>query len=161
MVVEYGRLRSITDAFLIARQYTEFGIDVRGLAENLNVLTDVVGRANESLQLQARYAARVRWDPASLKQIIGDYEATLQECWDLIATNQRYAMSKNMMRNIEWNVMVQPTADKLRQRILLHNSKVVQFLKPFEMYVDPETTCLPACFPTKKKLEILTLTVTF
>lgn len=118
-----------------AKQYTEFGRDVRGLADNLDTLTEVVGRAQASLHNQSQvsmHSAVVRWDQSSLVDIIGDYRSTLRECHDLIRSNQRYYRT-NVMRNIEWNVLIQPNADRLRQRILLHNSKIFHFLKPFEM----------------------------
>lgn len=120
---------------LAAKNYTEFGRDVRGLAENLDTLAEVVGRAKASLHNQSQvpmHNAVVRWDESSLEQIIGDYKSTLRECHDLIRSNQRYYRT-NVMRNIEWNVLIQPNADRLRQRILLHNSKIFHFLKPFEM----------------------------
>ncbi|KAF4469847.1 hypothetical protein FALBO_3287 [Fusarium albosuccineum] len=116
------------------RQYIDFGRDVRGLAENLDILSRVVAQADSSLQKQRRQGvnARVRWDRVSLIEIIGDYEATLLECHDLLRSNERYRVT-NPLRNLEWNVLVQPTADQLRQRIVLHNSKVLHVLKPFEI----------------------------
>ena len=111
----------------------EFGRDVKGLAESLDILTRVVHEASSSLQKQGAFNTPPRWDPTSLYQIIGDYESTLRECYELIRSNDRYRVGSNPLRNIEWNVLVQPTADGLRQRIALHNSKVLQVLKPFEM----------------------------
>lgn len=116
-----------------ARQYNEFGRDVRGLAESLDVLTRVVHQANSSLQRQGAYNSYARWDPASLRSITGDYELTLHECYELIQANSRYRVGSNALQNIEWNVLVQPSADRLRQRIALHNSKILHVLKPFEM----------------------------
>ena len=119
----------------IAKQYTEFGRDVRGLSENLYTLAEVVERARASLMNNSQvpmHNAVVRCHESSLEEIIGDYKSTLRECYDLIRSNQRYYRT-NAMRNIEWNVLIQPNADRLRQRILLHNSKIFHFLKPFEM----------------------------
>ncbi|KAM0551916.1 hypothetical protein ACHAPJ_008255 [Fusarium lateritium] len=117
------------------RQYTEFGKDVKGLAENLDILNRVVTRADNSLQSQRRQGvpARLRWDNTSLTEIIGDYEATLRECHELLRSNNRYRVGSNPLRNLEWNVLVQPSADQLRQRIILHNSKILHVLKPFEI----------------------------
>ncbi|KAF4983944.1 hypothetical protein FZEAL_769 [Fusarium zealandicum] len=114
------------------KQYTEFGRDVRGLAENLDILTQVVTQAHSSLQRQG-LNSQVRWDRGSLIEIIGDYESTLRECHELLSSNQRYRVGSNPLRNLEWNVLVQPSADQLRQRIVLHNSKVLHVLKPFEI----------------------------
>lgn len=121
--------------FLIARQYEEFGRDVKGLAENLDILSRVVACADDSLQKQRRQGApaRLRWDRRSLIEIIGDYEMTLRECDKLLKANSRYRVGSNPLRNLEWNVLVQPMADQLRQRITLHNSKILHVLKPFEV----------------------------
>jgi hypothetical protein len=120
---------------MAAKQYEEFGRDVRGLAENLDILSRVVAWADNSLQSQRRQGApaKLRWDRMSLVQIIGDYEMTLRECNELLRSNNRYRVGTNPLRNLEWNVLVQPAADQLRQRIMLHNSKILHVLKPFEV----------------------------
>lgn len=124
-----------TDIYYLATNYAEFGNDVRGLAENLTTLDQVVNGANASLQKQAGRGVLVRYDPASLKEIIGDYEKTLNECRALLADNKQYQAVNNPLANIGWNVLVQPVAERLRQRIFMHNSKIHLFLKPFEMLV--------------------------
>lgn len=116
-----------------ARQYIEFGKDVKGLAQNLDILVDVVSKATTSLQDQGVYNAVVRWDSVSLHEIVGDYKATIYDCSELLRANDRYRVSSHALRNIEWNVLVQPQADQLRQRIFMHNAKISQILKPFEM----------------------------
>jgi hypothetical protein len=116
-----------------AKQYQEFGRDIFGLANSLEILTDVVSTANASLQRQAGRDAGVQWDPTSLREIVGDYEQTLRECSDLLASNRRYQATRNPLLSIEWNVLVQPRAERLQQRISMHNSKVLLLLKPFEM----------------------------
>lgn len=119
---------------LLAKQYLEFGRDVRGLAENLDILSSVIAQAESSLQKERQgVKTRVRWDRRSLIEIVGDYDSTLQECRELLASNARYRGGSGPFRNLEWNLLVQPTADQLRQRIILHNSKVLHILKPFEM----------------------------
>ena len=115
-----------------AEQYLEFGRDVRCLASSLDVLAKVVTHAHNSLVLASPTEA-LRWDPASLREIVGDYEQTLRECHALIHANRRYEAPVGPVRTIKWNVLVRPTADSLRVRIQLHNSKVLHVLKPFEM----------------------------
>ncbi|KAF5022559.1 hypothetical protein F66182_5392 [Fusarium sp. NRRL 66182] len=124
-----------TEEHNATRQYVEFGRDVKGLAENLGILTRVVVQADDSLQSQRRHStpAKLRWDMASLMEIVGDYETTLRECYELLESNNRYRVGGNPLRNLEWNVLVQPMADQLRQRIILHNSKILHVLKPFEI----------------------------
>ncbi|KAJ0369014.1 hypothetical protein COL26b_010606 [Colletotrichum chrysophilum] len=114
------------------KQYEEFGRDVRGLAESLDILTRVVSQAEQSLRRDVSYKS-LRWDPSSLGEIIGDYQGTLRECIELIDNNNRYRLNSGPLRNIEWNVLVAPAADRLRARIALHNSKVLHVLKPFEI----------------------------
>ncbi|KAE9570088.1 hypothetical protein CGCF415_v009606 [Colletotrichum fructicola] len=114
------------------KQYEEFGRDVRGLGESLDILTRVVSQAEQSLRRDVSYKS-LRWDPSSLGEIIGDYQGTLRECIELIDNNNRYRLNSGPLRNIEWNVLVAPAADRLRARIALHNSKVLHVLKPFEI----------------------------
>ncbi|TIC91276.1 hypothetical protein CH35J_011194 [Colletotrichum higginsianum] len=118
--------------FNATRQYSEFGRDVRGLAENLDILSRVVNKADQSLRQEGAFKP-LRWDRSSLDDILGDYEETLTECFHLIENNHRYRLSSGPLRNIEWNVLVAPSADRLRARIALHNSKVLHVLKPFEI----------------------------
>lgn len=130
---------------IAARQYAEFGRDVRGLAENLDILGRVVDKAGQSFhQETASKLEPLRWDRPSLNEIIGDYHETLTECCTLIENNHRYRLSSGPLRNIEWNVLVAPAADRLRARIALHNSKVLHVLKPFEMSVLPDPIRLRA-----------------
>ncbi|KAL2881198.1 hypothetical protein SGCOL_003489 [Colletotrichum sp. CLE4] len=120
--------------FNATRQYAEFGRDVRGLAENLDILSRVVDKADQSLHQERTFKLEpLRWDRSSLDEIIGDYHETLTECCTLIENNHRYRLSSGPLRNIEWNVLVAPAADRLRARIALHNSKVIHVLKPFEI----------------------------
>ncbi|KAK1623925.1 hypothetical protein BDP81DRAFT_438373 [Colletotrichum phormii] len=120
--------------FNATRQYAEFGRDVRGLAENLDILSRVVDKAGQSLHQERAFQLEpLRWDRSSLDEIIGDYHETLTECCTLIENNHRYRLSSGPLRNIEWNVLVAPAADRLRARIALHNSKVLHVLKPFEI----------------------------
>lgn len=120
---------------MIAKQYLEFGNDIKGLALNLDILSRVWRQANNSLLEQGAFNASPRWDQYSLLEIIGDYEETLGECCALVKNNRRYQSSTVPIKNIEWNMLVQPNAERLRRRLLLHNSKVLLVLKPFEMLV--------------------------
>ncbi|KAF9869676.1 hypothetical protein CkaCkLH20_12863 [Colletotrichum karsti] len=115
------------------KQYAEFGRDVRGLADNLDILGRVVIQADQSLRRDVSFSKSLRWDPSSLGEIIGDYQDTLKECFELIDENNRYRSASGPLKNIEWNVLVAPAADRLRARIALHNSKILHVLKPFEI----------------------------
>lgn len=120
-------------------QYAQFGSEFRHLHDNLKILTSVVLRAEESLvSHDVRSSGHIRWDPASLMDIIGDFQSTLDECLQLLRDNWRYsvAATDNPVRGIQWNVILQPTVDRLRVRIQMHTSRIMNVLKPFEMYVD-------------------------
>ena len=75
------------------------------------------------------------WDQDTLLEIIGDYDTTLNECMRLLHDNKNYAVTTGLvpLRNIGWHLMVEPSVAKLRSRIILHNSKINHFLRPFEM----------------------------
>lgn len=119
-------------------QYSQFGSEFRHLAENLNILANVVTKAQASLRSHGvQGAGQIRWDPASLLDIVGDFRATLRECEQLLRDNERYGSAPDTpVRSIGWNVLVQPTVDRLRGRIQLHNARIQTVLKPFEMYAD-------------------------
>ncbi|KAK0752575.1 hypothetical protein B0T18DRAFT_93446 [Schizothecium vesticola] len=122
------------EAFHADAQYREFGQDVRHLALSLHGLEDVINRARSSLEGQPPGHWDVPgWDHASLFDIIGDYTATLNDCEHLLEENRSYNATTGPLNNIRWNVFVQPQVERLRQRILLHNSKIQQVLRPFEL----------------------------
>jgi hypothetical protein len=110
------------------RQYVDFGKDVRGLAESLNILNQVVTQASSSLRQQGAPNATLRWDQTSLDEIVGDYTQTLEACKILLEKNKRYRLGTSPLRNIDWHVLVQSDVNHLRQRIQLHNSKLLHVL---------------------------------
>jgi hypothetical protein len=110
-----------------ARNYADFGRDVKALAENLDILKLVVTQATLSLWSQGDFRTSVRWDSTSLLQIIGDYERTIRECRALVEGGKRYGIGTRPVRNIEWNVLVQPNVDRLQGRIKWHNERSYTF----------------------------------
>lgn len=122
------------------RQFREFGDDLSHLAESLQRLDNVINSARRSLQDHGQAASPddLGWDEDSLVDIIGDYCGTLNECRILLDANRGYLSSSSSgasgpLVNIRWNVFVQPQVDKLRRRILLHNTKIQHVLRPFEI----------------------------
>ncbi|PKS10921.1 hypothetical protein jhhlp_002679 [Lomentospora prolificans] len=115
--------------------YASFGSEVRHLAENLDLLANVVHRADKSLRENGgRAVDKLRWDPNSLSEIIGDYVTTLRECHELLEDNNKFgAATNNPLRNIEWNSLVQGRVDRLRTRIQMHSVSIQTVLKPFEI----------------------------
>jgi hypothetical protein len=114
--------------------YRAFGADVRALHRSLKALEDAVTQAQASLLTHgAQNRDILGGDKASLSEIIGDYEATLDECYKLLEKNRRYAQIRSPVRNIDWNLNVMPQVDYLRDRIQMHNTRIQHVLKPFEM----------------------------
>lgn len=64
------------------------------------------------------------WDRDTLLDIVGDFDATLRECYRLVRTNKSYAAASGPVRNVQWNAMVMPSVERLRHRILMHQSKI-------------------------------------
>ncbi|KAK3314223.1 hypothetical protein B0H66DRAFT_484221 [Apodospora peruviana] len=118
------------------RQYMEFGGDVRNLAESLEQLSSVIARANDAFRnhgLLPPANLGWAWDEETLREIIGDYEATLNECIRLLDDNRSYMATTGPTQNVVWNMFVQPNVEILRKRILFHSSKIQQVLRPFEI----------------------------
>ncbi|KAK3366785.1 hypothetical protein B0T24DRAFT_368237 [Lasiosphaeria ovina] len=124
-----------SDELNASRQYLEFGRDVRHLAESLESLSRIISTAKGSFRSHGLPPPdEPPWDETTLLEIIGDYNATLNECVRLINENRTYARATTgPIANVVWNIMVQPNVEKLRRRIVLHNTKIQHLLKPFEM----------------------------
>jgi hypothetical protein len=126
----------LTRLWSIAKQYNEFGRDVEAFAESLEILVEVIQKADQKLHHFALSPnAELRWDWRSLRQIIGDCEQTLEDCDDLLIRNSKYASGSGPLRNIEWNLLLQADVDSLQRRIQQHTSKLRLALTPFEMLV--------------------------
>ncbi|KAK3331586.1 hypothetical protein B0T19DRAFT_352359 [Cercophora scortea] len=117
-------------------QYIEFGSDVKHLANCLRKLSGVITEAQNLFCNPQRGLLTVGdldWDNATLLDIIGDYDATLNECLQLVKTNKRYAAMTGPGANLGWNILVRPKVDRLRARIVLHSSKIQHVLEPFKI----------------------------
>jgi hypothetical protein len=115
-------------------QYKAFGQDVKHLATSLRQLENVIDHARNQFSYYGEApSVRLGWDYASLTEIIGNYSATLHDCERLLQENESYNTTTGVGRNLRWDALVQPRVDALRQRILLHNSKVDHVLQPFKI----------------------------
>jgi len=121
---------------IAATQYWAFGEDLKGLASTLNLLREVIARAEQSIEnCRGDVVDALVFDRQSFFEIVGDAERTFLECEQLIKKNKRHAEDAGATRSIEWNVFIQPQVERLRGRILLHNSRLSHALKPLEMLV--------------------------
>lgn len=104
------------------------------LQTGLEKLEDAIQHAQKSLRKHgAQTTDTLGGDQSSLKEIIGDYEATLNECNKLLADNKLFAEAMGPMKNIDWNFNVMPRVNHLRSRIEMHNLRIQHVVKPFEM----------------------------
>lgn len=117
------------------RQYREFFEDVESLAQSLQHLTTVIEAARQSFASQRLEPPppTFGWHRQSLLEIVGDFDATLRECDRLITDNKSYSTAPGPMRNLQWNAFVMPSVERLRRRILMHQSKLKHLLIPFEI----------------------------
>ncbi|KAF4450235.1 aspartate aminotransferase [Fusarium albosuccineum] len=129
-VWEYGWAREHN----AGENYRDFGADVRTLHRSLVELEKAVGRARESLRNHgALDTDSLGGDRNSLLEIIGDYNANLTECHQLLEDNRRYAQTTGPIRNIDWNLNIMPQVEHLRSRIQMHTSRIQHVLKPFQI----------------------------
>jgi hypothetical protein len=118
---------------LTGTQYIELREAVHGLAQNLDSVNLVVNNAFSKLRAPPNHSTTPLWDFSSLKEIIGNYHSTIDECKTLLLEYQWYRQGGSALKNIEWNMFVRPTVRRLTEQILLHNSKVLFLLKPLEI----------------------------
>ncbi|KAH7254618.1 hypothetical protein B0J15DRAFT_512840 [Fusarium solani] len=129
-VWEYGWAREHN----AGENYRDFGADVRTLHRSLEELEKAVSRAQESLRNHGAWDTdSLGGDRDSLLEIIGDYSATLNECYQLLEDNRRYAQTTGPIRNIDWNLNIMPQVEHLRSRIQMHTSRIQHVLKPFQI----------------------------
>ncbi|RBR12934.1 uncharacterized protein FIESC28_08425 [Fusarium coffeatum] len=117
-----------------SENYRDFVADVHTLQTSLEDLEDAVIRAQQSLLNHgAVITDRLGGDRDSLFEIIGDYDATLRECRQLLEDNRRYAETTGPIKNIGWNISVMPQVEHLRGRLQMHSSRIQHILKPFQI----------------------------
>ncbi|UZP36990.1 hypothetical protein NXS19_004806 [Fusarium pseudograminearum] len=117
-----------------AKNYRDFGADVRTLHRSLTDLENAVRRAQQSLRSHEVWDINsLCGDQDSLLEIIGDYNATLEECYQLLKDNKLYAETTGPIKNVNWNISIMPQVQHLRSRIQMHTSRIQHILKPFEI----------------------------
>ena len=106
---------------------------MRGLAESLDGLIRMIDSAYKQVRSGIGSQGAPAWNFASLNEIIGDYQRTIHECRRLLVSNRQYGQGVGPLRNIEWNVLIQPRATALQERIRHHHSKILIIVKPLEI----------------------------
>ncbi|OCK79264.1 hypothetical protein K432DRAFT_455910 [Lepidopterella palustris CBS 459.81] len=118
------------------RQYAELGEDIQDLAKNLDSICDVVKNAGDTWRehrQRRRPAPQKEWDLSSIQEIVGDYQATLADCKRLLDENAEFRAKRGPVRNVEWNLVYRPKAERLQKRLNAHKSKILLLLKPLEL----------------------------
>ncbi|RTE83793.1 hypothetical protein BHE90_001622 [Fusarium euwallaceae] len=129
-VYDYGWAREHN----AGENYRDFGSDVHTLHSSLAELEKAVSRAQQSLRNHgASDTDSLGGDQNSLLEIIGDYDATLRDCQQLLQRNRRYAQTTGPIRNLDWNINIMPQVEHLRSRIQMHTSRIQHVLKPFQI----------------------------
>ncbi|WXC44661.1 hypothetical protein QX201_004395 [Fusarium graminearum] len=122
------------DANNAGKNYLDFGADVLTLHSSLKHLENAVTRAQQSLHSHGVWDNdSLCGDQDSLMEVVGDYNATLEECYQLLKDNERYAQTTGPIKNINWNLSIMPEVERLRGRIQMHTSRIQHVLKPFEI----------------------------
>jgi len=103
--------------------YKEFGEDIRKLAINLDVLLNVLQRAEH--QGGPPNQARQYLGPDTDGQILGDFKGTLNDCENLLNNQRFFQRSGGFVKNICLYSQVELEIQKIRERITCFNIKVV------------------------------------
>ncbi len=122
----------ILDLISIDQQYIDFGISIKGLAQNLRNVEGIIRNANEGLRSHS--LRKPVWDLEELEDIVGDYEKTLRECDGLLSRESSFQKRHGFVYNIMWNVRIEPEIARLKDSITFHKLKVLSHLAPSVMY---------------------------
>ena len=112
---------------LVATQYAQFGRAFFGLAHSLEYLVERLKDAYRHAPQQSR------GDFTALDEIIGDYWRTIIDCKALYEKNSLYGIRGGPLANIEWNLVIQPEAAALQQRLLLQQTKIQIIVEPLRL----------------------------
>lgn len=101
--------------------YKEFGEDIRKLAINLDLLLNVLQRAE--YQGGPPNQTRQNPGPGAEDQVLGDFKGTLNDC-EILLNNQRFFQrSGGFVKNLCWYSQVEPEVRNIRERMTCLNIK--------------------------------------
>ena len=109
--------------------YEEFGENISHLALNLGDLQKVIGFISKDSMPQS--LGSEYFD--SLWNIIGNYEATLQDCDNLLRDKAKFRWRGDFIHNIIWNVTVASDIQGLKDRLAYLNIKLLTMLKTLDL----------------------------
>ncbi|CZR61863.1 uncharacterized protein PAC_11760 [Phialocephala subalpina] len=102
--------------------YKEFGEDIRKLAVNLDLLFNVLQRA----EYQAGTSDKSRYNsaPGLEAQLVGNFKGTLKECEYLLNDQRYFQRSGGLIQTLSLYAQIDPEVQLLRERIKCHNLKL-------------------------------------
>jgi hypothetical protein len=80
-----------------------------------------------------RRCENVKLDLKSFQEIVGDYRATIQECYALLRNNRSYMRSGSGVPQLKWQLCVQNDVNRLTECIKTFNSKLIFLLEPLKI----------------------------
>ena len=105
--------------------YNEFGENIKHLASNLSDLQKIIEAISTNGSTQ--HLDSVYFD--SLRDIIGNYRTTLQDCDNLLRDNAKFRWRGDFIHNIIWNYTVASDIRDLKDRLTYLNIKILTMLK--------------------------------
>lgn len=115
-----GSLEALT---IVDPSYKSFGEDIRQLAINLDLLSNVLQRAHS--HAGAPEKARQSSSPGFDNQVLGDLKGTISTCDILLNDQRHFQRSGGFVNNLCWYTHIEPEIAILSERITCHNIKVV------------------------------------
>jgi hypothetical protein len=127
--VNITRLLTANFPHYVAVLYKEFGENISNLALNLGDLWKVIEFIREDGIPPALNS--VYFD--SLRDIIGNYQQTLQDCDKLLKDNAKFRLRGGFIHNIIWNVTVASDIQGLKDRLAYLNIKLLTMLNTLDL----------------------------
>ncbi|KAI9709602.1 MAG: hypothetical protein M1828_002410 [Chrysothrix sp. TS-e1954] len=115
-------------------RYRQFVRDIYGLEKTLESLKKQVTfqQQNLGLYLDPFSTDSQAGAKRDFLEVVGDYEATLKECCNLLRTHDSIDRDgAGIIQNIRWGSSIQGKVDSLQRRIQCHNGKINLLLEPF------------------------------
>jgi hypothetical protein len=137
------------DVNITGREYRAFGEDIKVLTNNLDLISQIVQRAQANAG-STRRASEV--DPAidAAILLLSGYRETLDDCSRLLDNHEYFNKTRDgvvtrIASNLVWNCHISQKVESLRQRIAFHNVKVKGAIIPtiVELTQLTRSSCLP------------------
>ena len=111
------------------RKYIEFGLNIKGLAHNLDRVQQVVQNITDPIETQrSQNSLTSSWNSTDFAEIVGDYHKTLKECEELLLKKKNFSRHNGFVKGVIWNHRIEPEISLLNTRIYYHALKVGKLL---------------------------------